>query len=195
MSVKSQFLRNMNKANWKCKIIWKKTCIRFEFILGFCSVNSTCLPKIRKRLILICVVVYRQAFNKQTQREGYAIKIQFVCICNLFVIDKWFNRETPLFAIQLVMNTIYVQICAYCNDLKPQAHVSQTKSVLPLRNHRDLVKKQWSKMSRERMEKAQLRKLSLWNVYLWRDVQRIFMEIFYQHHPSMESVLWTWFKS
>lgn len=31
---------------------------------------------------------YRQAFNKQTQREGYAIKIQFICICNLFVIDK-----------------------------------------------------------------------------------------------------------
>lgn len=64
------------------------TCIRFEFILGFCSVNSTMFTKDSKAINLNMRRRYRQAFYKQAQRGGYAIKIPFVCTCNLFVIDK-----------------------------------------------------------------------------------------------------------
>lgn len=98
----------------------------------------------------------RQVINKLNRD---AINIQFICICNLFAIDEWFNRETPLFAIQLVMNTISlcVQICAlwfktakiYCkqNDVRCSLPKSPKSSEnLPNHNIKKKLKKAFNRM-------------------------------------------------
>lgn len=95
----------------------------------------------------------RQVINKLNRD---AINIQFICIWNLFAIDKWFNRETPLFAIQLVMNTISlcVQICVH-SDSKPQKYIVNKKTfAVRWRNLRNLVKTYRTIVSRKSSKKA-----------------------------------------